>query len=289
MIDRLCIFGVGLIGGSLALALREAGYCKHIIGCSRDTSHLARAKQLGVIDEYTTDPARAVRNADIVFLAVPLGAMQTILEKIKDHLSSDTIITDGGSAKGCVQQAAIDVFGELPPRFIPGHPIAGREKSGVEAAVADLYQNRRVILTPTETTNNDALQTIREMWQATGAIVEHLGIEEHDQVLAATSHLPHILAYQLVSTLAHAEVTENIFKYAAGGFEDFTRIASSDPVMWRDICLQNKTAILSMLDKYEAELLTLKKHIEKMDGERILSTFEQAKAIRDQAMEDKRA
>ncbi len=269
------------------MALRKAGFCHSIIGCSRNESHLQQAKQLGVIDEYTTNPAEAVRDTDIIFLAVPLGAMQTVLCSIKDHLASHTIITDGGSAKACVKQAAEAVFGELPPHFVPGHPIAGREKSGVNAAIDSLYQNRRVILTPTETTDCNALNTVIQMWQATGAKVEQLGIEEHDQVLAATSHLPHLLAFQLVSTLAHSEVTEDIFKYAAGGFEDFSRIASSDPVMWRDICLQNKTAILSMLDRFESGLSALKQYIEHEDGDKILTIFQKAKAARDRAIQAK--
>ncbi len=284
MIKRLCIFGVGLIGGSLAMALRKAGYCDSIIGCSRQESHLQQARALGVIDEYTTDPATAIHQADIIFLSVPLGAIRGLLEQIRDVLPPDAILTDGGSAKTCVKQAAEAVFGELPPRFILGHPIAGREKSGVDAAIDSLYQQRKVILTPTQTTDKRALATVTEMWQATGAQVNQLGVQEHDQVLAATSHLPHILAFQLVSTLANSSITENIFDYAAGGFEDFTRIASSDPVMWRDICLQNKTAILDRVDAFEASLSQLKAAIQNEEADAILATFTDAKEARDRAM-----
>jgi prephenate dehydrogenase len=281
MIKRLCVFGVGLIGGSLALALRQSGFCEEIIGCSRDEAHLLQAKELGVIDDYSLHPEEAVKQADLVFLSVPLGAMQPILEKIKDHLPAEAIITDGGSAKGCVKQAAEVVFGELPPRFILGHPIAGREKSGVTAAIDDLYQQRKTILTPVDNTDAEALTTVIEMWQSAGAIVEQLGVEEHDQILAATSHLPHVLAYELVTTLSHSAVSDNVFNYAAGGFEDFSRIASSDPVMWRDICLENKQALLGMITEFEQHLDQLKNHIVQGDGDAILRLFTDAKITRD--------
>ncbi len=284
MINRLCIFGVGLIGGSLAMSLRKADYCKEIIGCSRNKTHLMEAKQLGVIDDFTTDATEAVKGADVIFLAVPLSAMQPILELIKDHIPEHAIITDGGSAKGCVKKSAEAVFGSLPPRFILGHPIAGREKSGVSAAIDNLYEQRKVILTPVKNTDAEALATVKEMWQTTGATVEQLGVEEHDQILAATSHLPHILAFELVSTLSNSAVSDNVFNYAAGGFQDFTRIASSDPVMWRDICLQNKQAILAMLGEFEGRLSELKKQMLDDDAEAILESFTAAKAARDNAM-----
>ena len=281
MIKRLCIFGVGLIGGSLALALRKAGFCQEIMGCSRNEAHLLQAKELGVIDKYTLSPKEAVKQADLIFLSVPLGVVQPILQQIKDYLPANVIITDGGSAKGCVKQAAKAVFGELPQRFILGHPIAGREKSGVSAAIDDLYQSRKVILTPVENTDPEALTTIVNMWQSAGAIVEQLGVEEHDQILAATSHLPHVLAYELISTLSHSAVSDNVFNYAAGGFEDFSRIASSDPVMWRDICLENKQALLGMITEFEQHLDQLKSHIINDNGEAILQVFSEAKATRD--------
>ena len=284
MIKRLCIFGVGLIGGSLALSLKKAGFCEEIIGCSRNEAHLQQAKDLGVIDHFTTDPAKAVVDADIIFFSVPLGAMQPILQQIKDQLSAHVIITDGGSAKGCVKSAAEAVFGELPSRFVLGHPIAGREKSGVTAAIDDLYQQKKVILTPVDDTDLEALATITEMWQTTGAIVEQLGVEEHDQILAATSHLPHILAYEFVNTLSSSAVNDNVFNYAAGGFQDFSRIASSDPVMWRDICLQNKQALLGIIMEFEQHLHELKQHINEGEGDAILQRFAAAKAVRDKAV-----
>ncbi len=285
MINRLVIFGVGLIGGSLAMALREANYCQTIVGCSRRQAHLQQAKDLGVIDCFTTDPVAAVEGADVVFLATPLSAMQAVLTQIKDHIEPHAIITDGGSAKASVQQAAESVFdGKVPANFVLGHPIAGREKSGVAAAIADLYQDKKVILTPVQSTAPEALAAVRSMWEATGAVVETLAVQQHDYILAATSHLPHILAYELVSTLAHSEVSDDIFRYAAGGFQDFTRIASSDPVMWRDICLENKTAILRVLDEFQQNLVGLRQNIKEGDGSSLLTSFEQAKRERDRIL-----
>lgn len=285
MINRLVIFGVGLIGGSLAMALRQANYCQTIIGCSRQQANLQQAQDLGVIDQFTTDPVAAVADADMIFLATPLGAMQAILTQIKDHIAPYTIITDGGSAKASVQQAAEAVFdGQVPANFVLGHPIAGREKSGVSAAVTDLYVQKKVILTPMDTTNADALETVRLMWQATGAIVETLTVQQHDYILAATSHLPHVLAYELVSTLANFDVSDDIFRYAAGGFQDFTRIASSDPVMWRDICLENKDAILTVLDTFQHNLEQLKQNIANSDGSSLLTSFAHAKSERDRLL-----
>ena len=282
MINRLAIFGVGLIGGSLALALRKKGCCKHIVGCSRNEAHLQQALDLGVIDSFTMNPIVAVQDADIIFLAVPLGAMQGVLEKIKNHIHADAIITDGGSAKESVKKAAEVAFdGSMPANFVLGHPIAGREKSGVTAAIDSLYENKKVILTPVESTNPEALSTVKRMWQATGAVVETLDVKQHDYILAATSHLPHILAYELVSTLASSEVSNDIFRYAAGGFQDFTRIASSDPVMWRDICLENKSAILTVLDEYQENLTQLRQYIDEEKSESIWERFKQAKAERD--------
>ena len=256
------------------MALREANYCQTIVGCSRRQAHLQQAKDLGVIDCFTTDPVAAVKGADIIFLATPLSAMQAILVQIKDHIEPHAIITDGGSVKASVQQAAESVFdGKVPANFVLGHPIAGREKSGVSAAIADLYQAKKVILTPVQSTAPEALAAIRSMWEATGAVVETLAVQQHDYILAATSHLPHILAYELVSTLAHSEVSDDIF-----------RIASSDPVMWRDICLENKTAILRVLDEFQQNLAGLRQNIKEGDGSSLLTSFEQTKCERDRIL-----
>ena len=286
MIKKLAIFGVGLIGGSLAMALKKANYCETIVGCSRHPEGLLKAKQLGVIDDYTLDPIAAVKGADMILLAVPMGAMAAVLESIKGHTEVDAIVTDAGSAKASVVAAARSVFGEIPSFFVPAHPIAGREKSGVEAAVVDLYVDHKVIVTPLLETSQDAAQRVTAMWQAAGAEVESMSVEKHDQVLAATSHLPHVLAYSLVDTLSHSEVSDAIFRYAAGGFRDFTRIASSDPVMWRDICLENRDAILQSIEAFQDNLQVLHQQVSDADSAGIMDTFSHAKAVRDNYMKN---
>ncbi len=280
-IKRLAIFGVGLIGGSLARALRAAGAVDEIVGCSRNEAHLQLAVELGVIDRYELEPAKAVAGADMVFLAVPLGAMQATMRSIKPGLSADAVITDGGSAKRSVVRDAEAVFGVVPHRLVPGHPIAGREKTGVEASDGNLYKRRRVILTPLATTSDSATARVQWMWQQTGAEVTQMDVGHHDEVLAATSHLPHMLAYQLVDTLAQMDGRREIFRYAAGGFRDFTRIASSDPVMWRDICLANRDALLEVVDQYQQDLTTLRDTVANGDAEALMTVFSRAKTARD--------
>lgn len=282
MIERLCVIGVGLIGGSLARALREAGQVKEIVGASRSEAHLQRAVELGVIDRFDTDLAVAVQNADMVFVSVPLGAMGSVFGAIKDTLADDAVVTDGGSAKTGVVADIRAAVGAVPPWFVPGHPIAGTEQSGVEASFAGLYQDRRVILTPLAETDTTAVCQVRAMWEAVGAAVSEMDVAHHDEVLAATSHLPHLLAYTLVESLARMSEQREIFEYAAGGFRDFTRIASSDPVMWRDICLANSDAILSMLERFNHDLADLSAAIHAGDGERILEVFSDAKTARDE-------
>ena len=281
MIRQLTIFGVGLIGGSLALALKKAGYCQQIVGCSRSADHLQRAVDLGVIDRYTLDPAEAVKGADMILLAVPMGAMQTVFKNIVNHLEDDVVITDAGSAKGSVVAAAKAAFGEVPSFFVPGHPVAGREKSTVEAAIPDLYIDHKVILTPLEQTSKEALQKVHKMWEVAGAEIEVLDVSEHDAVLAATSHLPHVLAFSFVNSLSESAVSEKVFHYIAGGFKDFSRIASSDPVMWRDICLENKQAVLTALNDFQQNLSDLSDLIIDEDGDALLEAFAHAKAVRD--------
>lgn len=281
MIHRLCIIGVGLIGGSLARALKRTRACGEVVGCGRDETSLRRAVELGVIDRYHTDPAQAVQGADVVVLAVPLGMMAPVLRAIAPSITEHTVITDVGSAKASVVAAAEAVFGKVPARFVPGHPIAGTEKSGVEASFAELFERRRVILTPLADTDRAAHDTVRRMWQHTGAEVVDMDVVHHDEVLAATSHLPHVLAYTLVDTLARMQEKAEIFRYAAGGFRDFTRIASSDPNMWRDICLANREALVAMLDRYSADLATLRAAIDQGDGEAIAELFARAKTARD--------
>ncbi len=281
MIQRLTVIGVGLIGGSLARALRRAGVVGEVVGCGRSRDNLQRARELGVIDRYYQDPAQAVTDADLVFIAVPLGAMATTFAAIRDHLAPGAILTDGGSVKGSVVADARQVFGHLPPRFVPGHPIAGTEQSGVDASFAELYRNRRVILTPLPDTDPAATAQVQAMWEACGAEVTQMAVDHHDEVLAATSHLPHLLAYGLVDSLARLRENDEIFRYAAGGFRDFTRIASSHPIMWRDICLANRQALGQMLARFQRELAELAADVEGGDGEALLEVFERAKAARD--------
>ncbi len=285
MINRLCIVGVGLIGGSLARAAKRAGYCAEVVGAGRDAAQLQHAVQLGVIDRYDRDPARAVADADVIVLAVPLGAMESVLRGIAPHIKQGAVITDVGSAKGSVVAAAQAVFGSVPAHFVPGHPIAGTEKSGVDASRADLFQGRRVILTPLTRTDAAAVDTVRNLWRQTGAEVVEMSVEHHDEVLGATSHLPHILAFTLVDTLARLHEHAEIFRFAAGGFRDFTRIASSDPVMWRDICLANRDAIVTMIDRFQGDLMVLRAAILAGDDRHIEAIFTRAKSARDKYCE----
>ena len=281
MIKRLAIIGVGLIGGSLARALRKAGAVGEVVGCGRTRSNLERAVALGVIDRFTQDPAEAVRGADMIFVAVPLGAIAGVFATIKDALAADAVITDGGSVKGSVVADAVQVFGTAPPNLVPGHPIAGTENSGVEASVTELYQNRRVILTPLQTTDAAALERVERMWRVCGAEVTHMEVAHHDEVLAATSHLPHMLAFSLVDSLARMKENDEIFRYAASGFRDFTRIASSNPVMWRDICIANRDALGGMLKRFANELHDLADALDEEEGRALLEIFQRAKTARD--------
>lgn len=281
MIRKLSIIGVGLIGGSMARALRDEGVVQEIVGCGRGKANLEKAVELGVIDHYTHDVSEAVRGADFVVLAVPLGVMAQTFSSMKDHLAEDVVLTDVGSVKGSVIQDARQVFGEVPDFFVPGHPIAGTERSGVEAAFPELFRNRRVILTPLQTTNADALRRVRQVWEQCGAEVTLMETAHHDEVLAATSHLPHMLAYSLVDSLAGMKENDEIFRFAAGGFRDFTRIASSNPTMWRDICLANREALGEMLTRFAEDLRYLADALEKGDAEGLLEIFERAKAARD--------
>lgn len=281
LIQRLCVIGVGLIGGSLARALREKGEVAEVVGAGRNEDNLRAAVRLGVVDRYDTDPARAVVEANVVVVAVPLGAIEPVLRVIVPHLSPDAVITDVGSAKGSVVADVGRICGQIPPNFVPGHPIAGTEKSGVEASFSTLFQGRRVILTPLAETAAAAHHLIRRMWELTGAEVVDMGVRHHDAVLAATSHLPHMLAYTLVDTLARLDDRAEIFRYAAGGFRDFTRIASSDPRMWHDICVANREQLLEMIALFGADLERLAGAIRNDDRDAILAIFQRAKRARD--------
>ena len=281
MIDKLAIIGVGLIGSSLSLALKQSAAVGQVIGFGRNQKNLARGVELGVLDEFADSIEAAVSAADVVVVAVPLGAMRQVFSELKPAVKKGAIITDVGSAKGSVVAAARDELGTVFSRFVPAHPIAGTEKSGVEAGFPTLYQNRRVIITPVEQTDQDAIAVIDEMWRHCGAIIEYLSVKHHDKVLAATSHLPHMLAYALVHQLSYLNDHEEIFRYASGGFRDFTRIASSDPVMWRDVCISNGDALVSLIEQYQQELDRVKSAISAGDSDELLKLFGRAKSERD--------
>lgn len=284
MINKLTIIGVGLIGGSLARALKAAKACKEIVGCARDAGQLQTAVTLGVIDRYETDPAQAVLGADMIVLAVPLGAMQDVLRRIAPNVSAQAVITDAGSAKQSVIEDARAVFKKIPRNFVPGHPIAGTEKSGVEASFATLFKNQRVILTPLADTDPQAVAQVRAMWQSAGAVVSEMSAGQHDEILAVTSHLPHLLAYALMDNLARLDANNGgeVLNNAAGGLRDFTRIAASDPSMWRDICLSNRVALLAALRNYQDEIKDIAAAIAAHDGAALEAIFTRAKRARDE-------
>lgn len=280
-INTLTVIGVGLIGGSFARAIRAAGMVEHITGCGRNIHNLERAVELGVIDDFFLDIEDAVKNADLIFIATPVGAFQNIMAQVKASMKETAIITDAGSTKSSVIKAAEAVFGEIPENFVPGHPIAGTENSGVEASFVELYQEHRVILTPLVETNHFAVELVSDLWRSTGAKVVIMEAQHHDLVLAATSHLPHLLAFSLVNTLTTLDEKEEIFENAAGGFRDFTRIASSDPSMWKDICIANKDALLAHLDHFSHDLHQLRTALKKSDGQYLKEIFVRAKQSRD--------
>jgi len=282
MIDTLCIVGTGLIGGSLARDLKRLGEVGEVVGSSRWTANLQRAVDLGVIDRFDVDAAKAVAGADMVVVAVPLGAVPAVFERIRDAVREDAIITDVGSAKGSVVAAARAALGSRLSRFVPAHPVAGTEHSGVDASVERLFERRRVIVTPIAETDPDALARVSTMWRTVGSEVIEMDIAHHDQVLAATSHLPHMLAYTLVDVIGCMKERTEIFRYAAGGLRDFTRIASSDPQMWHDICLANRDAMVDVLDRFGSELSRLTDAVRHGDGEFVRSVFTRSKSIRDE-------
>ena len=282
LFNKVAIIGVGLIGGSVARALKKNKLCNKIVGYTRREEELMKAIKLGVIDEYALSANEAVKGVDLVVLAVPMGTFEEIFQDIKNAITDETIITDVASAKTAVVNAAQSVLGYLPVGFVPGHPIAGTEKSGVEASFDSLFENRCTILTPTVNSSSSAIDKVKKLWEGIGSEVVEMTPEHHDHVLAATSHLPHILAFSLVDTLAHMQAHSEIFRFAAGGFRDFTRIASSDPIMWRDICLQNRDAILKVLKLYEKQLKILENAISNQDAKQIEEIFVHAKQARDE-------
>ncbi|WP_373296178.1 bifunctional prephenate dehydrogenase/3-phosphoshikimate 1-carboxyvinyltransferase [Marinobacter zhanjiangensis] len=279
LFDRMAVIGLGLIGGSLARAARESGLVGQVLAADRSEDELARGTELGVIDGYGPIE-EVVSGADLVVVAVPVRATHEVLEQIRPFLAPGVVLTDVGSTKGSFVAALHEVLGGWSPRVIPGHPIAGSEKNGVSAARADLFADHKVILTPPEDVDADALARLTSLWQGCGATVLTMSVARHDEVLAATSHLPHLIAFSLVDTLAGEDQNMEIFRYAAGGFRDFTRIAASDPVMWHDIFLSNREAVLRVIDHFNDDLAQLRDAIDTQDGDSLLRVFSRARAAR---------
>lgn len=280
-LGRLVIIGLGLIGGSFAKGLRERGLFREVIGVDLDPESRRLAVELGVVDRCEVDLLAACQGADVIQLAVPILAMEKLLTELAKLELGTAVLTDVGSAKGNVVRAARLAFTGKAVRFVPGHPIAGSEQSGVEASNAQLFRRHKVILTPCEQSDEPALELVDALWRELGADVEHMEVEHHDQVLAATSHLPHLLAFTLVDSLAKRSENLEIFRYAAGGFRDFTRIAGSDPVMWHDIFLANREAVLRTLDVFRDDLDALRDAVDAGDGHQLLGVFTRARVARE--------
>ena len=275
-LKKLVIFGVGLIGGSLALALRRSIQNLHIVGIDRNADSLQTAIDLGVIDEMNPPAQLAMQDADIIIIAAPVAQTPNILKSIAPHLGPNTVITDVGSTKSDVIDYAAAILGDQFTQFVPGHPIAGAEKSGVTAARADLFDGKNIVLTPTEKTTPESSRKVSEMWKQAGARVTEMSAGHHDEIFAAVSHLPHLLAFALVDDLASRPNAEELFAFAAGGFRDFSRIAGSSPEMWRDISLANREALLSEIDAYQASLQKLRDLLEQRDAQGLRDMFENA-------------
>lgn len=287
-IGKLVVIGVGLIGGSFALALKRARAVQRVVGVGRTRSNLAAALRLKAIDEALQDPARAVRDADLVLLATPVGQMPAVMTAIAPHLPARAVVTDAGSTKGDVIAAARRFLGAHLPRFVPGHPVAGTEKSGAEAAFPDLFKDKSVILTPQPETAAAAAGLVRRAWEACGARVTRLTADQHDAVLAAVSHLPHVVAYALVNMLARRRNAAQLFGLSAGGLRDTVRIAGSSPEMWADICVANREALLAALEDYENELERVRAAIESADTTELRRMFTEAQSARGKWLVKKR-
>jgi prephenate dehydrogenase len=277
---KIAIFGVGLIGGSFALALKKAGAVEQIVGIGRTAASLSRARELGIIDVAGVSLESALHDTDLVLIAAPVAQTESILAAIAPHLRRGTVVTDAGSTKTDVVAAARRALGEKIAQFIPGHPIAGRELNGPEAAIDDLYVGKKVVLAALpENSDRDIAQVVKA-WQKCGAVIHHLTAEKHDCIFAAVSHLPHLLAYALVDDIAKKPHADLLFQYAASGFRDFTRIAGSSPEMWRDITLANRSAVLAELDSYMLQLTQLRQFLMAGDGPAIENIYSNAQHAR---------
>ena len=281
MFDRIALIGIGLIGSSLARKIRQENLAGEIVIATRSEETLARAAELGLGDRYLSDPAEAVVDADLVIVSVPVGSSGAVAERIASSLKASAIVTDVGSTKA-------SVIAQMQPHmpehvhFIPGHPLAGTEKSGPDAGFAELFENRWCILTPVDGTDEAAVERLAAFWRGCGSNIDTMDPQHHDMVLAMVSHLPHIIAYNIVGTADDLEtVTKSeVIKYSASGFRDFTRLAASDPTMWRDVCLHNKDAILEMLSRFSEDLASLQRAIRWGDGDKLFDMFTRTRAVR---------
>ncbi len=279
-IPSVAVFGVGLIGGSLAKSLKKSGAAGHIIGVGRAMVNLQKAKDVGAIDEIQADPVQAAGDADLIVLATPVNTITELIRVIAPAMSKEKILTDVGSVKYGIVRSARQALDHHIGQFVPGHPVAGREQSGIDAASGDLFENHKVILTPLPETNPDAVDRVRKMWESTGAQVKNMPVEDHDRVLSVTSHLPHILAYVMMDFLSRSPDRSSCYEMTAGGFYDFTRTASSDPEMWRDISLMNSECLTRHIQEYQEKLEEVVCMIRKMDGKGIENLFASAKQAR---------
>ena len=277
---KIVIFGVGLIGGSFALALRKANAVGEVVGFGRSVETLQQAQQLGIIHRIGQDIAAEVSDADFILLATPVGQMAELMTRIAPHLGAHTLITDGGSTKGDVVREVYAQLGIKAAQFVPAHPIAGAEQSGAAAARADLYVGKKVVLTPLPENSVESVARVRKAWELCGGVVSELTPTQHDEIFAAVSHLPHLLSFALVHDLAQRDNRDQLLSFAASGFRDFTRIAASSPEMWRDICLANRDALLKELQTYIAELNQISTALAASDAAQLEKTFRKAREVR---------
>jgi len=279
MMKKVCIIGIGLIGGSLAKAINKTQQSEIVFGFGRDKSRLEKAQKSNVIDQYSTDIGEALNGANMVIIATPVGSYESILKEMKPHIVEGMVISDVGSTKVSVIEAVKSVFDGALDNFIPAHPISGKEKVGFEVSDADLFVNRKVIITPLENNNPESIKILAKMWEGVGAEVDFMTPQSHDDLLGMTSHLPHMLAFSLVNYLISQHPEASV--YAAGGFKDFSRIASGDAIMWRDICLHNRDAIVAHIKAYQKSLNTLVEAIDSQNKDQLESLFREAKNTRD--------